>query len=195
MSQRQAVRRELDGLVTETRARVRLVAQVTGVLWAIELLDLLVLGQRLDAFGVAPRTLHGLAGIFAAPFLHGGIAHIAANTVPLIALGILATARKRMDFWVVAFTSTVTRPRWDAAPTPGSTEDAAADAEQAAKLVAVGPFGGVHPLRFLARAEQHVVGESELHLRRGRGARGERRGAGRGTRVGGGGGRGIFAPV
>lgn len=121
MSQRQAVRRELDGLVTETRARVRLVAQVTGVLWAIELLDLLVLGQRLDAFGVAPRTLHGLAGIFAAPFLHGGIAHIAANTVPLIALGILATARKRMDFWVVAFTSTVVGGlgTWLIAP-PGS---------------------------------------------------------------------------
>ena len=30
-----------------------------------------------------------------------------------------------------------------------------------AKLVAVGPFGRVHPLRLFARAEQHVVGETK----------------------------------
>lgn len=107
MAGRSVVRRQVDTLVVETKARVGLVARVTGLLWAIELVDVLVMGGRLDAFGVAPRSVHGLLGIFAAPLLHGGIGHLLANTLPLIVLGFLATSRKKMDFWVVALASTV----------------------------------------------------------------------------------------
>jgi len=107
MAGRSTVRRQVDGLVVETRARIGLVARVTGLLWALELVDVLLLGGRLDAFGVAPRSVQGLAGIFAAPFLHGGLSHLIANTVPLIVLGFLATSRKKSDFWVVALASTV----------------------------------------------------------------------------------------
>lgn len=107
MAGRGVVRRQVDTLVVETRARVGLVVRVTGLLWALELVDLLLLGGRLDAFGVAPRTTQGLLGIFAAPLLHGGVGHLLANTLPLLVLGFLATSRKKMDFWVVALASTV----------------------------------------------------------------------------------------
>ncbi len=107
MTGRSTVRRQVDTLVVETRERVGLVVRLAGLLWALELVDLFLLGGRLDAFGVAPRTMDGLLGIFAAPFLHGGLGHLVANTVPLVVLGFLATSRKKMDFWVVAFASTL----------------------------------------------------------------------------------------
>ncbi|WP_139957124.1 rhomboid family intramembrane serine protease [Flavicella sediminum] len=37
-------------------------------------------------FGIVPRTTQGLAGIFTAPFLHGGIWHLVSNTIPLLVL-------------------------------------------------------------------------------------------------------------
>jgi membrane associated rhomboid family serine protease len=103
---RSVVRREVDALVLETQARIRLVLGWTGLLWGIEVLDLL-LGHRLDAFGVHPRSLGGLVGIAFAPFLHAGFGHLLANTVPLLVLGFLVCARKRMDFTVVAATGAV----------------------------------------------------------------------------------------
>jgi membrane associated rhomboid family serine protease len=106
MSDRGVVRQGVTTLVTETRQRVGLVARTTALLWAVEIVDF-VLGGRLDSFGVRPRSLEGLLGIFAAPLLHGGFGHLVANTVPFAILGFLTTARKKMDFWVVVAASTV----------------------------------------------------------------------------------------
>ncbi|MDA1230425.1 MAG: rhomboid family intramembrane serine protease [Planctomycetota bacterium] len=59
-----------------------------GVIWAIFLINLPLTPSRFDLnqFGVAPRTLHGLAGIFTMPFLHDGLNHLLSNTVPLVVL-------------------------------------------------------------------------------------------------------------
>ncbi len=48
--------------------------------------------QHLDwrPFAIAPRTLHGLWGVLAAPLLHGSPAHVGANAVSLLLLGTLA---------------------------------------------------------------------------------------------------------
>ena len=104
-SEREVVRSQVNGLVVGTRARVSMLAQVVGVLWLLEAVDWLVLGQSLDQWGIRPRELSGLWGILFAPFLHGGFGHLLANTVPLIVLGFLTTTRKRMDFYVVAMWS------------------------------------------------------------------------------------------
>jgi membrane associated rhomboid family serine protease len=95
------VRDEARALTTHVAVRVKTLAGVTGVLWAVEGADLL-LGHRLEAFGIAPRTEAGLLGILFAPFLHAGIAHLAVNTVSLWVLGALAMSRKVADFWVIA---------------------------------------------------------------------------------------------
>ena len=105
MPDRASLRREVNGLVTETRARASLVGRSVLALWAIELVDWLVMGGGLDAYGVRPRSLEGLMGIALAPLLHGGFGHLIANTVPFVLLGFLVTARKRMDFWVVSLAS------------------------------------------------------------------------------------------
>lgn len=61
--------------------------------WLLELGDALVPGRWLDSHGIVPRTLSGLWGILLAPILHGGFAHLAANTVPFLTLGALVILR------------------------------------------------------------------------------------------------------
>ena len=65
-----------------------------GVIWAVFLLSLAI--PSLDSFGVVPRTLLGLVGIPAAPFLHANLHHILGNTIPLfILLALLAGSKAR----------------------------------------------------------------------------------------------------
>ena len=45
------------------------------------------LGFDLGKFGIYPRDLNGLIGVFAAPLLHGNFNHLMSNTIPLLILG------------------------------------------------------------------------------------------------------------
>ena len=45
------------------------------------------LGYDLGKFGIYPRDIKGLIGVFAAPLLHGSFNHLMSNTIPLLALG------------------------------------------------------------------------------------------------------------
>jgi membrane associated rhomboid family serine protease len=45
------------------------------------------LGLGLQRFGVHPRDVAGLAGIIAAPLLHGDFAHLLSNALPLLVAG------------------------------------------------------------------------------------------------------------
>lgn len=66
-------------------------AGFVAVLWVIEGIDVAA-SHRLDGWGIRPRTDEGLAGILAAPLLHGGWGHLVANTVPALVLGFLTLA-------------------------------------------------------------------------------------------------------
>lgn len=101
----EALKREGRAALQTTRSNVGVVSRAALLLWLIELVDIAVFGGGLDHLGVVPRSLAGLKGLVLAPFLHGGVAHLAANTVPFLVLGVLTMARKRMDFWVVSVTS------------------------------------------------------------------------------------------
>jgi membrane associated rhomboid family serine protease len=63
----------------------------TALLWGIEAYDQ-VTGQWLDADGIVPRSVDGLDGILWAPLLHGGWAHLIANTLPFLIFGFLVMA-------------------------------------------------------------------------------------------------------
>ncbi len=58
-------------------------------MWLLELADLLFFGGALDAYGIRPRSADGLDGIVLSPFLHGGLAHLANNSVPFVVFGLL----------------------------------------------------------------------------------------------------------
>jgi membrane associated rhomboid family serine protease len=69
-------------------------------IWLVELIDALT-RRSLDGLGIEPRSVSGLVGVPLAPLLHGGFAHLLANTVPLLVLGLLVSWRSRTGFWEV----------------------------------------------------------------------------------------------
>ncbi len=56
------------------------------LLWMIKLAEYLA-GLDFTQFGIYPRRADGLAGILYAPFIHGSLAHLFANTAPIIVIG------------------------------------------------------------------------------------------------------------
>jgi membrane associated rhomboid family serine protease len=58
-------------------------------------------GINLNGLGVYPRSLSGLTGIFFAPFLHGGWAHLISNLIPFAVLGWLVCQYSIKRFWLV----------------------------------------------------------------------------------------------
>lgn len=65
------------------------VAVFVAALWGIEVVDA-VAGNSLDQWGIHPRVgSDAVRGIAAAPLLHGGWEHLAANSVPALILGFL----------------------------------------------------------------------------------------------------------
>jgi membrane associated rhomboid family serine protease len=62
---------------------LRITLWLVGLLWLILIIDD-VLALGLIRFGLRPRQLQGLTGIFTAPLLHGGAEHLFSNTLPLI---------------------------------------------------------------------------------------------------------------
>ena len=54
----------------------------------LKLLEI-VTNRSLAGFGIVPRSLHGAVGIVTAPLLHGNVAHLFANIVPLFVLTVL----------------------------------------------------------------------------------------------------------
>jgi membrane associated rhomboid family serine protease len=68
------------------RHAVTVTAGFVLLLWLLELLDLLF-GLDLARLGVYPRELHGLAGILAAPLVHGSWLHLISNSFALLVLG------------------------------------------------------------------------------------------------------------
>ena len=78
------------------------------LLWALELADLLLFRGTLDGFGIWPRRVDWLWGILFAPFLHGGLGHLVANTSSLLFLGWLVLLRRLGNFLVVTVLAILT---------------------------------------------------------------------------------------
>lgn len=89
------------------RTQAIVLGSFVGLLWIIELIDLLVLGGASDQYAIRPREMMGLAGIPLAPFLHGSMSHVAANTLPLVLLGWLVMLRSLREFFLVTLIVTL----------------------------------------------------------------------------------------
>jgi membrane associated rhomboid family serine protease len=89
-------------MVGTAKSQVTILFWIVVLLWVIELVDLLVFRRQLDRYGIRPLNPSGLIGIPLAPFLHGGLGHLLANTFPLVFLGWLIMLRRIADFFAVA---------------------------------------------------------------------------------------------
>jgi membrane associated rhomboid family serine protease len=86
---------------TDLILNCRILGGMVAVLWVLELVDSLLLGGALNRFGIRPRKVAGLKGIVWSPLLHGDLAHLAANTLPLVIMGGLILFRSQMTFAIV----------------------------------------------------------------------------------------------
>jgi len=86
---RHTIREELHGVLI-----------FIGAIWGVFLLSLAV--PSLASHGVVPRTLVGLVGILAMPFLHANLSHILSNTVPLLVLLTLLAGSKARSWEIVS---------------------------------------------------------------------------------------------
>jgi membrane associated rhomboid family serine protease len=85
----------------------RVLGLIVALMWVAEIVDTAA-GHSLDGYGIEPRDDDGLVGIAAAPFLHAGFGHLAANTVPLVAMGVaIAFAGARRVLVVTAIVALV----------------------------------------------------------------------------------------
>jgi membrane associated rhomboid family serine protease len=102
-----------------------IVVGMIALMWVLEIVDLLV-GHRLDAFGIQPRDLDGLAGVVVAPFLHFGFGHLVANTIPFTVLGLIIAVGGAARVLTVTAIATVASGVgvWLLAPAPSVTAGA-----------------------------------------------------------------------
>lgn len=101
MSSRESLgstKQEAAGLFQEIQSHGTLLTCMVITLWAIELANAL-LDQRLNNFGIHPRSIGQLQGILFAPFLHGSWWHLIGNTFPLVVLSGLILAKDRGE-WI-----------------------------------------------------------------------------------------------
>ncbi|HIK15138.1 MAG TPA: rhomboid family intramembrane serine protease [Leptolyngbyaceae cyanobacterium M33_DOE_097] len=96
---------EKQGIVREIKTQITILVGLVAFAWALELLDIFVFNHQLDRFGIYPRAVIGLRGIVFAPFLHGGVFHLIANTIPFVVLGWLIMLRETTDFFIVSAVS------------------------------------------------------------------------------------------
>ena len=72
-------------------------------LWIVYLIEV-KFGYNFNKYGVEPRTLTGLRGIFLSPFIHSGVQHLFNNSVPLFVLLIsLLYFYKKIAFKIVFY--------------------------------------------------------------------------------------------
>ena len=79
------------------RAHVTILGGTLAVFWIVFVVNML-LGGALFSLGVIPRTAIGLRGILFAPFLHGSLNHIVANSIPFVVLGWMVMLRDERHF-------------------------------------------------------------------------------------------------
>jgi len=78
---------------------------IVFIMWAAFLLDQ-EFNLHLSKYGLYPRKVEGLLGIFTIPFIHGSFSHIINNSVPMLVLGwalfrFYPTLAFKTLFWVL----------------------------------------------------------------------------------------------
>lgn len=90
-----------NAIARELKTQGRILGGAIALMWSLELIDIFLFRGSLDRYGIRPRSFSGLWGILFAPWLHGGLGHLIANTIPFVILGWFVMLRETSDFWIV----------------------------------------------------------------------------------------------
>jgi membrane associated rhomboid family serine protease len=96
-----------SAIAKEVKTQATILLSFTAILWVLELVDIFVLGQALNRFGILPRNVIGLRGVLLAPFLHGGWFHLVGNTIPFLTLGWFTMLQETSDFFIVSLVTMI----------------------------------------------------------------------------------------
>jgi membrane associated rhomboid family serine protease len=78
----------------------KIVISIIALLWAVLFISFIY--PAILNFGIKPRALAGLPGIFLAPFLHADINHLIENSISLLILGsIFLIMERKLSFNIV----------------------------------------------------------------------------------------------
>ena len=100
-------RDDSKAIARELKTHTTILGGAIAIMWILEIIDLFFLRGRLNAYGIRPHTIIGLRGILFAPFLHAGLGHLIANTIPFLTLGWLIMLRETSDFFIVTAITTL----------------------------------------------------------------------------------------
>ena len=89
----------MPSLAESLRKEFTMILIFVGVIWLVFIVSCLLPG--LAEYGLQPRSLVGLLGIISMPFLHGGLGHLVANTIPLIVLLVFLTGSRAKSWLIV----------------------------------------------------------------------------------------------
>lgn len=95
-------REDAKAIFSELKNHVLILGGIVAFMWIVEIIDIFFLKGSLNYYGIIPHRIIGLRGILFAPFLHGNLFHLAANTIPFVTLGWLIMLRETRDFFIVS---------------------------------------------------------------------------------------------
>ena len=77
---------EANLIITLSKANFDYLLWLLAFLWGLNLINWWLLNSFLNHFGIIPRHILGIPGIFISPFLHADFNHLFFNSIPLLAL-------------------------------------------------------------------------------------------------------------
>jgi len=82
--------------------RIPTALYLLAIMWLVLAVEMILPGN-LNSWGILPRQLNGLLGIPFAPFIHHGIWHLAANSIPFAILGVLIGLNEKNSILEITF--------------------------------------------------------------------------------------------
>jgi membrane associated rhomboid family serine protease len=94
-------REDRNAIARELKTHATILGVFVGIMWVLELVDIIFFRQALNVYGIFPREMIGLRGILFAPFLHANLSHLISNTIPFLVLGWFVMLQETSDFFIV----------------------------------------------------------------------------------------------
>jgi len=91
------VKESAKALVADVKLRGGVLGSGLAVLWTVHVINTLIFGLRLNAWGIVPRSIDGLWGLLFSPFLHGSFGHLLNNSIAFLWLGTMVMLRRPRD--------------------------------------------------------------------------------------------------
>ena len=89
---------QLNNMAATIKVEFPFIMSVLAAAWVVQILNT-VLGNKLRVFGILPRSIIGIPGIFTSPFIHGDFNHLFMNSMFFIAMGSMLILHGKLVFY------------------------------------------------------------------------------------------------